>query len=65
MSEQGKIVRMEEYRPHIVIPTDNAHHVYPMAYFESIVKGEAVEPIPEDVLRVIVKEWLASKESYG
>lgn len=60
MNDKGKIHHMDDYRisPTLVIHTHEANHVYPMSYFHSIIRGEPVEPIPEDVLRVIVREWL-------
>jgi len=32
--------------------------VYPVAYFRSIAAGETAEPIPTDVLLVIMAEWM-------
>ena len=40
------------------INAGGAQHVYPIAYFYSLAAGEDVEPVPPDVLRVIVREWL-------
>lgn len=53
------IISMDDHRPHIVIPTDTAQHVYPLSYFQDFVKGKRVEPIPADVMRAIVREWLS------
>ena len=44
---------------HLHINAGGAQHVYPLAYFDAVVAGENVTPIPPDVLRVIVREWLA------
>ena len=43
---------------HLHINAGGAQHVYPIAYFYSLAAGEAVESVPPDVLRVIVREWL-------
>ena len=40
------------------INAGGAQHVYPLAYFDAVAAGEDVEPVPPDVLRVIVREWL-------
>jgi hypothetical protein len=59
----NSVIKLEDYRPSptLLIQAGKTQHVYPVAYFESIVKGDAgVEPIPDDVLRVIVGEWLQS-----
>jgi len=40
------------------INAGGAQHVYPIAYFDSLAAGEDVEPVPPDVLRVFVREWL-------
>lgn len=54
------IIFMDDHRQHVVIPTDIAQHVYPLSYFQDFVDGKrAVEPIPADVMRVIVREWLS------
>lgn len=59
------ILRMDDYRgPAITVETGKAIHVYPLAYFQAVAQGEEVEPIPEDVLRVIVGEWLQLKQGY-
>lgn len=55
-------IDMDEHRPHVVIPTPEAQHVYPLAYFEDFAKGEEVDAIPLDVMRVIVAEWLSITE---
>lgn len=61
----NKIINMGDYRPHINIELRSAGeqapgaiHVYPVSYFESLIKGEDVEPLPADILRAIIKDWL-------
>lgn len=54
------VLHMDDYRQSLTltINTGKAVHVYPVVYFEAIVEGKEVEPIPDDVLRAIVNEWL-------
>lgn len=54
----SEIINMDDYRPAINIQVPGAIHVYPVAYFESLIKGEDVDPLPPDVLRAIIKDWL-------
>ena len=56
----NEIISMDDHRPHVVIPTPLAHHVYPVAYFQSVAEGKPVDPIPPDVLAVIIQEWINS-----
>jgi len=44
--------------PYLHIDAGEKQHVYPLAYFRSLLAGEPVDPLPADVLRVIVAEWL-------
>lgn len=38
---------------------NGAVHVYPVEYFHALVRGdEGLEPLPPDVLRKIVQEWM-------
>lgn len=56
-----KIIRMDDYRyggPSLVLATDEAQYVYPLSYFELLIRGEKVDPIVPAALRVIVGEWL-------
>lgn len=55
-----KILSLEKHLPHVVVPTGAKVHVYPVRYFRDLIAGEDVEPLPEDVLRLIVHEWLES-----
>jgi hypothetical protein len=61
----NNITKLDEHRPHLHIDAGEKQHVYPVSYFKDIAKGETVlEPIPPDVLRVIVREWLMSLGIY-
>lgn len=44
----------------IVINTASKVHVYDTEYFVRLLAGEAVEPLPQDVLAVILKDFLLS-----
>ena len=49
----------------MTIDTGTAVHVYPVAYFERLIRGAPVEPLPVDVLGVIVREWLTNNAPSG
>jgi hypothetical protein len=58
----SNVVDLLVHRPHIVVngtAFGGEVHVYPRAYFERFVRGEDVEPLPPDVQRAIVSDWLA------
>lgn len=42
----------------IVINTATKVHVYELEYFRQLIAGAAVEPLPHDVLSVILKDFL-------
>lgn len=63
--QKDGIIDMGVYRPHLVIPTPVAHHVYPLSYFQDFADGKEVESIPADVMVVIVKEWLNYQKESG
>lgn len=42
------------------INAGETQHVYPVVYFRALANGEPVEPLPADVLGVIVREWLTA-----
>ena len=44
--------------PSIHINAGAQQHVYPVSYFGALAEGREVEPLPLDVQRVIVGEWL-------
>ena len=52
------VLRLDDYRPHVTIPAEDAVHVVPLAYFRAWLRGDDVEPIPAGVLRTIVSDWL-------
>lgn len=52
------ILNMDDYRPHINIQVPGAIHVYPVAYFKDLADGKDVEPLPPEVLRFIISDWL-------
>lgn len=56
------IIDLDDYRggPWINITTEKSVHVYPSVYFRDWIAGKSVEPIDEDVLKVIVRQWLES-----
>ena len=54
----GEIINMSDYRPHINIQVPGAIHVYPREYFKDLADGKDVEPLPDDVLRAIIGDWL-------
>lgn len=54
----GDILNMDEYRPHINIEVDGAIHVYPLVYFKDLADGKEVEPLPPEILRFIISDWL-------
>ena len=43
----------------VTIDTGTEVHVYPLTYFEQLINGVAVEPLPAAVLAIILREWLA------
>jgi ribulose-5-phosphate 4-epimerase/fuculose-1-phosphate aldolase len=42
----------------LVINTRHKVHVYDTDYFASLIAGDDVEPLPQDVLNVILKDFL-------
>lgn len=54
----GEIIPLWELKPHVNINVPGAVHVYPVRYFVDFAKGKDVEPIPQNILRVIVGEWV-------
>lgn len=52
------IINLSERGLSLHIQTDQAQHVFPVAYFRKLAAGEPVEPLPDDVLRTIIEEWL-------
>lgn len=50
------VINLEEYRPHLLIPTGNVMNVVPVALVEKWIAGE-IEP-PEDIVRWIISDWL-------
>lgn len=63
------LLDLNEYRPHIVINAidfGGAVHVYPLEVFRKVVNGKTpVTAIPEDVLRVIIYDWLIERSENG
>jgi len=55
----AKIINLAERGASLHIDCGERQHVYPVAYFRDLVAGRPVEPLPDDVLRLIVAEWLA------
>jgi len=56
----GKIVDLDEHRPHIVVHTDRGAEVIPELYFENIIKGEQELVLNDDtkaLFKTIIKEW--------
>ena len=60
-----KTTKPWQEKPHVTIETPEAVHVFPVVYFERFAKGENVEPIPADVVKVIVSEWLKTLPKGG
>lgn len=60
MAKEGKILWMDDWRPNpsIMIRCGKQVHVYPVSYFVDYINGMSVEPLPDDVQRTIVSEWL-------
>lgn len=60
-AEMGDVIRLDDYRdePAVTINTGTKVHVYPLAYFEALIRGEDVDDLPPDALRAIVGDWLA------
>lgn len=56
------VLNMQDYKdaqkPHIVLPCSDAVHVVPVAYFDALIAGEAVEPLSQPMLAAILREWL-------
>lgn len=48
----------EAQKPHLVLACSDAVHVVPLAYFEALIAGEDVEPLPAPMLAKILQEWL-------
>ena len=59
MSDHTAMLTTNRAGTHIHINAGRTQHVYSIEYFQRIATGEDAEPIPADVLRVIVSEWLA------
>lgn len=65
-SDLAPLVNVAERGKSLHIDAGERQHVYPLAYFYSLIAGEPVEPMSDDVLRVVVAEWLAGVElNYG
>ena len=63
----SNVVNLDSQRPHLVIDSSGfggSVRVYPVAYFEDLVAGKPVEPIPDDALRQIIAEWLLSRQEF-
>jgi len=50
------VAHIDDYRPHVVIQTDDAVHVMPLALIDDWAEGRK-DPDP-DCMRVIIREWL-------
>lgn len=61
--ELARIINLAERGRSLHIDCGGQQHVYPVAYFLNLIEGKAVEPLPKDVLRVIVAEWLGCLET--
>lgn len=56
------VIEMYERQPHVLIRATNPDesHIYPEQYFRRLIAGEKVEPLPDNVLRAIIKDWFTS-----
>lgn len=61
------IINMQDYldaqKPHLTIVCSDAVHVVPLAYFDALVAGEAVEPLTQPMLAAILRDWLELLEA--
>jgi hypothetical protein len=62
-SNETEVARIQG-RTFLHIDAGERQHVYPAGYFRRIAKGEGAEPIPPDVLQVIIREWLRGLGAY-
>ena len=58
----GRIISMAERGRSLHVDCGERQHVYPVAYFLDLIAGRPVEPLPDDALRTIVREWLIGLE---
>ena len=58
ITAEAPIISLAERGQSLHINAGERQYVYPVAYFRGLLAGEPVEPLPDDVLRVIVREWL-------
>lgn len=58
----AKILNMQDYldaqKPHLVLTCSDGVHVVPVAYFESLMAAEPVEPLSQPMLVAILRDWL-------
>lgn len=54
----SNVIDIEKNKPHVVIPTSKAVHCYPVSAMRDYAEGRTGIVLPDDVLRVIVGEWL-------
>lgn len=58
------VISIDEHRPHLVIVDFNSNiTIIPRVFFNDYVEGKTTtDEIGDDLLRVIVKEWLEAVE---
>lgn len=65
----NNVINLQDYKdaqkPHLVLVCSDAVHVVPIAYFEALIAGEAVEPLSQPVLVAILRNWLDLLEASG
>ena len=59
------VLEIEDYKPHVVIPTPTAVHCYPVSAICDYAEFRTDIVLPDDVLRVIVGEWLQECTTNG
>jgi hypothetical protein len=58
MSSGNDFADLDEQSQEVTFYFENRTTSYPVAYFQHIIAGESVEPLPADVLSVIIRDWL-------
>jgi len=65
--ENETIIRIDDHKPHLVVPGIRAVHVIPVEMIQNIISGKLPLADCEDLddyMQTILKEWLESRPWY-